>query len=88
MMEREEAQETHRLNKIILIEEINQLHSNGILLVFNVRCDVTYELRRFAVRNYILHWLCTSELVLKQHRCFPYSVMIVPYESSTFHDPQ
>jgi hypothetical protein len=25
-----------RLNEILLIEEINQLHSNGILLMFNV----------------------------------------------------
>jgi hypothetical protein len=86
------------------MEEINQLHRNSILLMFDVLsvtqeksfdlgsvdescggtygpcqkyktltlhnvafCDKTYVLKRFTVLSNLLHWLCTSELVLKQH---------------------
>jgi hypothetical protein len=77
--------DTLRLNEIILIEEMNQLHRNDILLTFNVRCDVTYVLKRLAVWSGLLHWQCTSELVLKQ-----YALLSIffhdPYESSTIHD--
>jgi hypothetical protein len=38
-----------RVNEIILIVEMNQLHRNGILLVFDVLCDITYVLKRLAV---------------------------------------
>lgn len=31
--------ETRRLNTIILTEEINQLHTNGVLTVFSGRSD-------------------------------------------------
>jgi hypothetical protein len=55
------------LKEIILIEEINQLHRNGILLTFNVHCDITHVFKQPDVQNYLLHWLCTSELILKQH---------------------
>jgi hypothetical protein len=40
-------EETSRLNKIILNEEINQRHRNGILFMFNVRCYITYGLKDF-----------------------------------------
>jgi hypothetical protein len=34
--------ETHRLNEIILIEEMNHLHRNGIILMFNVCCYIMH----------------------------------------------
>jgi hypothetical protein len=60
------VKETRRINKIIVTEEINHTHKNGILLMFNVRCDL-----QLAVRNDSLDSLCTSELVLKQRVIIP-----------------
>jgi hypothetical protein len=45
---------------------MNQLHRGCILLMSNVCCDRTYVLVRLAVRYDLLHWICASELVLKQ----------------------
>jgi hypothetical protein len=57
-----------QINEIILIKEMNQLHGNCILLMFNVRYDITYILKLCAVLNDLLHWLCsTSERFLKHH---------------------
>jgi hypothetical protein len=49
-----------------------------MLLMFDVRFDELYVLNWLAVQNELLHWLCTSELILKQcvllsvwfHDCF------------------
>jgi hypothetical protein len=49
--------ETSRLNEIILIEEINQLNRNGILPMFNLRCNITYVYNLLAVRNDLLYWV-------------------------------
>jgi hypothetical protein len=51
--------ETRRLNEIILTEEMNQLHRNGILIMFNEHCHIPHVLSRLAVRNG-LHWRCTG----------------------------
>jgi hypothetical protein len=59
--------ETRRLNEMILIEEMSHLHRNGILLMFNICCYITYVLKLLTVQNYLLHWLCTSKLISKQH---------------------
>jgi hypothetical protein len=60
--------EMSRLNEIILTEEMNQLHRNGILLMFNnICCDKTYVLKWLTVQNDLLHWLCTNKLILKQY---------------------
>jgi hypothetical protein len=63
---------THRRENLksyknILIEEMNKLYSSVIVLMFIVRCDITIALMRLAVRNDLLHWLCTSEFLLKQY---------------------
>jgi hypothetical protein len=49
---------------------MDQPHRNGILLMFDACCDITYVLKQLTVWNYLLHWLCTSELVLKQQVTF------------------
>lgn len=46
------------------------LRKEGILFNFNIRFDITYVLDRLSVRNDV-HWLCTSELLLKQHVLLP-----------------
>jgi hypothetical protein len=60
--------ETRRLNAIILIEEMDQLYRNCFLLMSNVRCDISTYLRGllFEMASCI-GYVCTSELVLKQH---------------------
>jgi hypothetical protein len=74
--------EKRRLNEIILTEEMNQLHRNRILLMFNI----TYVLQRFAVRNDLLHWLCISELVLGQHVLLSVCSHECSDDSSTIYD--
>lgn len=45
-MEREENKEKHRLNEIVLAEEINQYLTNDILQMFNLSDHITYVLKR------------------------------------------
>jgi hypothetical protein len=59
--------ETCRINDIILIKELNRLCKNGILLMCNVCCGITYVLKQPSVWNYLLHWLCTIKLIVKQY---------------------
>jgi hypothetical protein len=35
--------------KLFLTEEINQQHRNGILLMFNVHCDIIYVFKQLSV---------------------------------------
>jgi hypothetical protein len=51
--------EACRTNYIILIVEINPLHTNGSLPMFIVHCYITYVPKRPAVRNNLLHCMCT-----------------------------
>jgi hypothetical protein len=62
----------------VLIDEMNQLNSNGVLFMFNVCCDKV---------------ACCSKWgpVLRFHKRARFNIarvtfMIVPYESSTVHD--
>jgi hypothetical protein len=47
--------EWRRLNEIIFIKEMNQLHRKGILLMFDLRCDIPHVLKRLPVRNDLVH---------------------------------
>jgi hypothetical protein len=49
MMNGKEEPQTSRLNEIILTENMNQLHRNGILLMFDLCCDITYVLKWLVV---------------------------------------
>jgi hypothetical protein len=44
------------INEIILTEEMNRLHRNGILCMFNICRGIMYILMQLAVRNDLLHW--------------------------------
>ena len=37
------------------------------IAMLDINRDITCVLRLFAVRNDLLHWLCTSKLILKRH---------------------
>jgi hypothetical protein len=66
-MKRRKVIKMCKLNEIILIEELNQLHGNGVSLMFSVCCDIMYVLKLLAVQNDLLPCLFTGELNLEQH---------------------
>jgi hypothetical protein len=54
----------------------------------NLRCYVTYLLKRFAGHNNVLHSLGISQLNLKQHLLCSIYFMIASYEQSVVHGEQ
>jgi hypothetical protein len=48
--------------------QFQPLHNR--IAMFDINSDITCVLRLFAFRNDLLHWLCTSKLILKRHVLF------------------
>jgi hypothetical protein len=87
-MKRRKLKETCRLHEIILTENINQIHRNGILLVYDICCDITHVFTWLVLWNYFLFWLCRGLLILKWKviKCWLYAYVIASHEPSTIHD--